>query len=416
MTQARIGMISQWYDPEQGAAAVPGVIARSLVRQGHLVDVVTGFPNYPGGKLYPGYSMRPYARERSGGVTVHRVPFYPSHDSSPVRRAASYLSFAGSASVIALAKLDRVDSVLVHLTPATAAIPAVALKILRRKPYVLHVEDLWPHSVTSSGFLNDTSSRHIGRVLNAYCDSLYRHALVVAVTSPGMADLVASRGISRKKIEFVPNWADEEVFRPVARDPALAGHLGIKTQFTVMYAGNFGKFQSLDTLLGAANLLRQNSRIGFVLAGGGVEDARLRSLVAQRGLSNVQFIGPQPYVDMASVMALGDVLYVGLRDLPLFRMTLPSKLQAALAAGRPIVGSLNGDGAQALRDADAGVVVDPGSMELLAAAILSLSHESDSVLARFGQNGREFYERTYSEAVVARRLSRLLQRAVGRLG
>ena len=178
-----------------------------------------------------------------------------------------------------------------------------------------------------------------------------------------------------------------------------------------MYAGNFGRFQSLETLLGAAELLADRHDIGFVLVGSGVEEERLRRIVVQRGLTNVTFAGPQPYERMASVLALGDVQFVGLQDIPLFEMTLPSKLQAALAAGRPILAALTGDGAQAVIDARAGMVVEPGCPHSLASAIRSLEGLSKSTLAAYGRAGRSFYESTYSELVVASSLSELLDRA-----
>lgn len=409
--KARVGMISQWYDPERGAAAVPGVIARSLLRRGHEVDVVTGFPNYPGGAIYPGYSIRPYRRDFINGATVHRVPYYPSHDSSTLRRAVSYSSFAAGATAVACATLSRTDSVYVHSTPATVALPAQVLKILRRKAFVVHIEDLWPQTVTSSGFMNVQRGVRVARVLDHYCDSVYRQAHSIAVTSPGMADAIAKRGIDEKKIVFLPNWADEDAFRVMPRNQNLASSLGLREGFTVMYAGNLGEFQGLDSLLDAAILLQANSAVSFAFVGAGVREEALREKVRVRGLSNVVFVPPQPFDRMADVLALGDVQFVGLRDIPLFRITLPSKLQATLAAGRPIIGALAGDAAQVVSDAGAGVVVVPEDSRALAGAILSLAKAPTAILEAYGLAGRIYYEKHFSEGVVGDRLSSLLESA-----
>ena len=414
--KAHVGMITQWYDPERGSAAIPGVISRSLIRRGHEVDVVTGFPNYPSGEIYPGYALRLYQRETIGGVNVHRAPLYPSHDSHPVRRAANFLSFAGAASAVAWRRLPTVDVLLVHSSPATAAIPALTVKALRRKPFVVHIQDLWPQTVLSSGFLNESGGLTVERILQRFCDSVYRHADTIAVTAPGMVDLVAGRGVDPRKIAFVPNWADEAAFRPTPPDPDLALALGIVWPFTVMYAGNFGEFQALDVLVDAATLLRDRSDIGFALVGGGVGEARLRSMVTERRLNNVTFVPPQPFDKMAAILALGDVQLVSLQDQPLFRATLPSKLQGVLAAGRPVIGALSGDAADVVCASGAGPVVTPGSAADLAGAIRTACGSSPDMLRARGQAGRAYYVSRFSEQVVGDKLSGLLQEAADRKG
>lgn len=414
--KAHVGMITQWYDPERGAAAVPGIISRSLARRGHEVDVVTGFPNYPSGRIHPGYSLRLYSRESIRGVTVHRAPLYPSHDSRPTRRAANFLSFAAAGSAVAWRKLPPADVLLVHSSPATVAIPALTVKALRGKPFVVHIQDLWPQTVLTSGFLKGSGTSAVEGILHRFCDSVYRHADTIAVTAPGMVDLIAGRGVDPKKIAFVPNWADEDAFRPANADPVLGLQLGIRQPFTVMYAGNFGEFQALDVLIDAATLLRHRSEIGFALVGGGVEEARLRALVIERRLQNVAFVESQPFEMMADILALGDVQLVSLQDQPLFRTTLPSKLQGVLAAGRPIIGALSGDAADVVRASGAGPVVTPGSAAELAHAIRAASESSVDTMRSRGKAAHAYYLSKFSEKVAADRLSSLLQEAADRKG
>lgn len=403
-------MISQWYDPEGSSAALPGVISRALSDQGHDVHVVTGYPNYPGGRVYPGYRIRPYFREEIRGVTVHRAPLYASHDGRASRRAANYLSFASAASVVAVARLPRVDATLVHGTPATAAIPAMALQSVRKTPYVLHVQDLWPQTVTHSGFLPHHASL-VERMLHRYCDMAYRRASLVAVIAPGMATHIADRGVPRAKIRFAPNWADEQVFRPAQKDPVYAASLGIDRDFTVMYAGIFGRYQNLHVLLDAAARLRDRRDIGFALVGGGVEETSLKARVAKEGLDNVTFIPLQPFDEMAEVLALGDAHLVSLQDLPLFRATLPSKLQATMAAARPVIGALVGDAADVVDRSRGGITVAPGSAEEMTAAIVSLAGTSTTERAAIGSRGRDYYLEHYGQAVAATRLAALLLEA-----
>lgn len=411
MRPTRVGMVTQWYDPERGSAAQPGNISRSLVQRGHRVDVVTGFPNYPSGRLYPGYRVRPYQRETLGGVTVHRAPLYPSHDSNPIRRAANYLTFATAASATATKVLGDVGAILVHSTPATVALPAMVVRALRRKPYVLHVQDLWPQTVVSSALVGDGRADGIERILHKFCDAVYRRASTIAVTSPGMAALIAERGVPEDKIVFVPNWADEASFHPAQREPQIADELGIVAPFTVMYAGNFGDFQALDVVVAAADLLRAHADIRFVLVGGGVEEDRLRRMVRERALDNVTFVGQQPFDRMAAILALGDVQLVSLLDVPLFRTTVPSKVQGLLAAGRPVIAAVAGDAAKVVRDSGAGEVVRPGSARDLAEAVLAMREKTPEVRDAHGGAGRAYYLANFSEQVVGDRLSGLLQQA-----
>jgi glycosyltransferase involved in cell wall biosynthesis len=408
-------MITQWYDPEGSSAALPGVISRALVRRGNEVHVLTGFPNYPDGKLLPGYRVRPYQREVIRGVTVHRAPLYPSHDARASRRIANYLSFGAGAAAVGLAKVPRLDAALVHGTPATAAIPALTLKAWRGTPFVFHVQDLWPQTVLNSGFLTGRRAR-VERALHLYCDRVYRAASTVAVISPSMAQHITARGVPEGKIELLPNWADEAAFRPAPKRPDLSSALGITRPFTVMYAGIFGRYQQLSVLLEAAKRLRERHDIGFALVGGGVDEATLRSRQERDGLDNVVFVPLQPFEAMADVLALGDLQLVSLQDLPLYQATLPSKVQATLAAGRPILGAVTGDAAEVVRTSGAGPVVTPGSVDEMAEAIVAVADMTEAERVAMGNRGREFYLERFSEAVVSKRMQELLERAASERG
>lgn len=413
---ASVGLVSQWYDPEQGSAAQAAIIARSITRQGHAVTVVTGHPNYPSGTLYDGYSLKPYQHEIRDGLSVHRSFLYPSHDSRASRRMLNYASFAASASAVALAKLGSVDVSLVHATPATAALPAMALKLLRRKPYVVHVHDLWPDSVINSGFLGDRQQQMVQRVLHRYCDQMYRHASAIAVTSPGMIDRIADRGVPRSKLHFVPNWADETLFTPSPASSAVADGSATRDsdEIVVMYAGNLGPYQDLETVVRAADLLRSNRQVRFVLVGDGVLRRDLERMTESLGLDNVTFAGPRPYQEMPAVMRQGDLHLVTLKDLPLFTTTLPSKLVSTFASGKPILGSLSGDAAALVNRSGAGEVVPPESPAKMAAAIVRFSRLTAEQRQERGAASYRFYQSELNEQTVAARLSGLLEQAARR--
>jgi len=410
----RIGYVTQWYDPEIGAAAVSGSIARALHDRGHSVQVLTGFPNYPGGRIYPGYQLRPYQREVMNGVTVHRAPLYVSHDSNPLRRSSNYLSFAAAATAVGLSTLKEIDVALVYSGPITAAIPAMALRATRGIPFVLLVADMWPQSVTASGFLKESSESSGGRTeqaLHRLCDAVYSRASRIAVTSPGMKDLISERGVPEHKIALVPHWADESHFYPKPTSVELVGERAPRPAFTVMYAGSLGDVQGLDIVVEAANLLRARTDIAFVFVGGGIAEPALRARVSELGLSNVRFLGQQPLERMSEILTLGDVQLITLRDLPVFRATMPSKVQSILASGRPIIGAVAGDAAAALEASGAATLISPGSSIDLAAAVEKFERMERAERERMGVAGRKYYDREFGRPVGGARLENLLQRA-----
>jgi len=408
----KFGFVTHWYDPEVSSASLSGTISRALQRQGDDIRVVTGFPIYPAGRVYPGYRLRPYQREQVRGVDVRRGCIYPSHDRSAIRRMSNYASFAASGSAVAIATLRDRDANLVFCSPATAAAPAMAARAAHGTPYVLHVQDLWPDSVLASGFLPRRVGRSARRFLDGALSRVYEGAHHVAVTSPSMAQTLASRGVAEHKLSVVPNWADEGAFYHAPRDEALGAKLGLTADQIVMYAGNIGQVQGLDTLVQVAARFRHQPGVQFALVGGGVARARLEELSASLGLTNIVFVEPQPFDRMAAVLALGTVQVVSLVGDPLFAMTLPSKLQATLCAGHPVLGILEGDGAELIRRAGAGLTAHPGDVEGATAALRRLL-DNRAGLASIGARGRGYYLEHLSEARGADALLNLLREAAG---
>ncbi len=261
----RILLLTQWFDPEPTFKGM--VFARELVRQGFKVEVLTGFPNYPGGKVYPGYSIKPLQREVIDGVQVTRVPLYPNHDQSVIKRVLNYLSFATSSLVYGLFMVRRVNVIYAYHPPLTVGITASLIRLLRRIPVVYDIQDMWPDTLRVTGMINNPRTLHM---VAAVCKWVCRRVDHIVVLSPGFKRLVAERGVPDAKVEVIYNWADEAALAaPHGQLPACFP--GPK-QFRIVFAGNMGKAQALDAVLDAAALLQaSNSRVCFVLMGGGVE-------------------------------------------------------------------------------------------------------------------------------------------------
>ncbi len=374
------------------------------------MDVLTGIPNYPDGVVAQGYRATRYRREISRGFPVRRAPLFPSHDGSPIRRMVNYLSWATAASLPA-ALADKTDVNLVYASPATATIPAMLARLVRRTPYVMVVQDIWPDSVTRGGFLPPSRALSIiERVLNVFMRAAYAQASAVVVISPGAIALLADRGVPREKLHLSYNWVDEDVFHPSERNPQVRSQLGRGTdEFVVLYAGNLGRAQGLDTAIRALEFAPAS--VTLAIAGDGVEQDELRRLAEDIAPRRVRFLGRRPLAEMSALSAASDAQLVILRDLPLYRTTMPSKVQAILASGSPVLCAVAGDAATVVAEAGAGVAVAPEDPRALGEAMGHLQELSAAERAELGRSGRAYYELEMTEAVGVGRLDRLLFRA-----
>ena len=261
----RVLVLSQYYPPEPDPKI--HALGRDLQTRGHRVRVITGYPNYPQGRIYPGWRQRPWQRTSLDGLDVVRLPLYADHSRSAVRRSLNYLSFAASASVLApFLSGPGADAMWVYSAPLTIGIPAWWTGAWRGIPFVFNIHDMWPETVAATGILHEG---RIVRLLERLGRFIYRTAAAVTVVSPGFRRLLIAKGVPEDKVHFIANWADEEIYHPVPRDEGLAARHGLAGRFNVVYGGNIGAAQALETLLEAAARLRDLPRVQFVLIGEG---------------------------------------------------------------------------------------------------------------------------------------------------
>ena len=403
----RILFLQQWFEPEPTFKGM--AFAKQLVKQGHEVEVLTGFPNYPEGKLYPGYSLRWRRRETVDGISIIRVPLSPNHDSSPGRRVLNYVSFAVAAAILGPFLVKKADVVYAYHPPGTVGLPAMALKILRRMPFVLDINDLWPDSLPATGMLTNRTLLHC---VGLWCKLMYRSADRIVIGSPGMKNLLRERGVPEDKVSLIHNWVDEdkvalaEQDRSDGREPQMEGH------FNIVFAGNMGPAQSLDAVLEAASLVGGSVPTAqFVFIGGGIDVERLRRKAEEMRLGNVLFLPRRPMSQIGSVLSAASILIVHLRDDPLFEVTLPSKTQAYLAAGRPILMAVRGDAAQLLETAGGGISCMPEDAESIANAVERLAEMSEAERDAMGKRGAEYYRNELSLRIGSRRFEKVFELA-----
>lgn len=382
----RILLLTQWFDPEPTFKGL--VFAQKLQELGHEVEVVTGFPNYLEGKIYDGYRQSWCQRETIKGVRVARVPLYASHDSSAFKRLLNYFSFALTSCLYGIFMARKADVIYVYHPPMTVGLSGALIGWFRRTPFVYDIQDLWPDTLKATGMIGNP---RILQVAGAVCNWIYRRASHIVVLSPGFRTLLAERGVPEKKMSLIYNWCDEAGLQvPLEAASDLSFMDG---RFNVVFAGNMGKAQALESVIHAAKLVAlEDSHVQFVLVGGGVEVENLKALCASQGVQNLRFVPRMPMKEVGAVLARADALLVHLKDDPLFSITIPSKTQAYLAVGRPVVMAVRGDAADLVLEAKAGVVALPENPDSLAQGVLRLARLPAHERETMGQNAARFYQ------------------------
>jgi len=374
-------LLSLWYYPEP--VAKPYDLAVGLVKEGYQVTVITGYPNYPQGKIYDGYRMRLWQRELVDGVTVLRVPFVIDRSGSGIRRMISYFSFTFMA-VLASLSISRVNAVWTY----QIGLPGIFVKWLKRIPWAHEVQDLWPDWAQTA----DMGLRPWWFGILARQEKLiYRVADAIITISNGFKRILQARDVPASKVQIFPNWANEENFRPVDRNMALANREGLTDCFNIMYGGNIGIAQALHVVLDAAEILSDLPDVQFVFIGDGVERARLEEAARQRGLNNVCFLGGRPQSEIAAYFAWADVLFIHLMHSPEYEITIPSKTYSYLACGRPIIAAADGDVADLIREIEAGFVCPPEDAGALAATIRKFFLMPETEREAMGKRGRQAF-------------------------
>ncbi|WP_445780249.1 glycosyltransferase family 4 protein [Shewanella sp.] len=382
-------VLSQYFWPESFRI---NEVARSLREKGVEVGVLTGKPNYPGGSVFPGYKAAGYMHETHQGMDIHRVPLFP-RGRGRVRLAINYLSFIASGLLCAPWRLrgKHFDAVFVYApSPILQAIPAIIIGKIKRCPVVLWVQDLWPESLSATGHVRN---RVLLKTLEWVVRGIYRQCDMLLVQSRAFEAPVRALA-GRTPVLYYPNSVGDEFSQPAGKAPPAVE--GMDEGFSVMFAGNIGSAQAVETILEAAAILREQPDIHFVVLGEGSRRAWMRAEAERMALVNLHLPGNFPVETMPALMQKASVLLVTLADHPIFRLTIPSKINAYMAAGRPIIACLNGAGAEIVKDANAGVTVPAEDASALAQAVKGLYAMQTHERLEMGARGRKYYEEHFS--------------------
>lgn len=401
-------IVTQYFWPETFAI---NKIVELLAAQGIRVTILTGKPNYPGGNVFPGYRAWGVSREPCKDASIVRIPIFPRGQKSRWRLALNYLSFVMSGLLFGpwLLRQTRFDAVFVYApSPILQALPAILLARLRKVPLVVWVQDLWPESLSATGHLD---TPWILAIVARVVRCIYRASDRILVQSRAFIPPVAALTDKPGKIHYFPNPAIIDAGgQPSERAARLVQDL--QQNFCVVFAGNLGAAQGLETIVEAARLLLPHPNIRIVLVGSGSRDEWLAQQRDAHGLSNLVLAGRFDPSDMPAIFNAASALLVTLKPDAAFTLTIPSKLQSYLAAARPIVAALDGEGAKVVEEAGAGFHSAAGDGAALALSIQSMAELSTDKREEMGSNACAYFEENFSPELLIQELKAHLAQAI----
>ena len=403
----RVLILSQYYYPE--GVPKPHELAEELAANGHEVSVLTGFPHYPGGKLAEGYRLGLILREKIRNIPVLRLFELPYHSTNALLRMANYLSFMISAPFGAFLT-PKVDVIYVWHPPQTIGVAAWLVSKIKRAPFVYDVQDIWGHFTVLSGMVREGSlAIKIIRWLEKFVSRRADHLIVQ--TEAGREYFV-ERGVARENISILPHWIDEKMFSESGAEERsiLREQMGWQNKFVVLFAGNLGIVQGLDSVIEAArNIPNGNAKIVFV--GDGTDKPRLQKMADEFNVGDkIQFVDRQPIERMPAFMAAADALLISLKKSELTKYVVPSKTVAYLASGKPILMAAGGASEDLIKQAEAGITVEPENAAELASAIEQMRQMPPEELNKFGACGRDFLVKNLSKRKVIADYEELLRK------
>ena len=365
-------------------------VAFELVRRGYDVTVLTAIPDYPGGKFFEGYGFFRKRKETVNGVKVIRAFIIPRGNGGVVRLFLNYLSYFISSLLVSLrlGLFGNFDRVIIHETsPVMIGVPAVVVKKLQKAPLYFWVLDLWPESLQAAGGVNNPWVLGFFRRMTTW---IYRHSDKILMSSKGFESSILEKGDYADKLIYFPNWADK----------ALDGHSNfilpsLPDGFIAMFAGNMGEAQDFDHIMSAALMLKDNHHIHFVFVGDGRKRVWVESFCEEHDLkATVHWVGRHPVETMPSFFEKADVMLMTLKDVNIFNLTAPAKLQAYMSASKPILAMMNGEGPRIVAEARCGRCVPAADAEGLAKALLEMAQMDKSELIEMGRRGK-VYQQTH---------------------
>lgn len=399
----KILIVTQYFWPENFKI---NSLALDLKKRGHDVVVLTGLPNYPEGKIYSGYSFFNNRSENWNGIKIYRSKLIPRSQSGAVRLLLNYVSFAFFASIKVFSIKEAFDKILVYEpSPITVGIPAIIAKKVLKADIYFWVQDLWPESLTDAGGIKNKVILNLSENLTKY---IYDHSRVILIQSKAFRKYIENQGVNGNKIHYFPN-PTESFYKVEPQSGSLK--INFPKGFNILFAGNIGEAQSFETLVEAALLLKKK---GYPIYWNIIGDGRQKNYYQQKVIEynlqdNFIFYGSFPPEEMPKLFTCVDVLLVSLKKSKIFSLTIPSKMQSYLACGKPILGSIDGEGGRIIMEANAGFACEAEDSFCLSEALIKLYNMSPDDRNALGSNARRYFEAEFDNEILLDNLETILK-------
>jgi len=398
----KIIIVSQYYWPENFRI---NDFADGLIEKGHEISVLTGIPNYPGGRFHNGWKWWGRKHEVYKGINIYRSLLFPRGSGNNFMLAINYISFAVFASIRALFLRGKFDLIFVYEpSPITVGLPAIVIKKLKKLPIYFWVTDLWPESIISAG---NSKSVLISKLLNPLVKFIYKQSDKILVSSRGFINSIIDKGVSIQKIEYFPYWA-ESIFKPVKNEEYLLGKIP-NNSFKIMFAGNIGEAQDFPSILEAARLLRKNQDIHWIILGDGRKKEWVQSRIVDLKLEdNFHLLGSYPLKEMPKFYSQADTMLLALKKEHIFSITIPAKVQSYMACGKPILAMIDGESANIIDEGYSGLTCPAENPSGLAENVLKMKAMRElGTLHEIGTNAREYYTNNFERSFLLNKAEEL---------
>lgn len=391
-------IVSQYFSPEN----LPiNYVAKLLVQNGNSVEILTGKPNYPKGEFYEGFNFFSRIKSIEDDIKIYRLPIIPRGKRfRSIGLSMNYLSFVVSGCILApiILRKKKYDAILVYAnSPITKTIPAILIGKIKKIPVILWVQDLWPESFIASGY---KLPPFITNIIKSIVNVIYKNVDLILGQSKSFAKkIIEENDFEKKKVGYLPNTIDSIFLSKPSSKSLLPNDLiDIKDNFNILFTGNLGEAQSVETILRAAKKLdlHPSNRVNFILVGGGSKFEFICSEIKKEKIKNIFMLGQYPIEMMPVFIEFCDALLITLKKDETFKLTIPNKLQSYLASGKAVLGCIDGEGASVIKEAGAGLVSKAEDYISLSEKAFKLSNMPQEELVRFGRNGRKYFQDNFS--------------------
>ena len=402
----KILIVTQYFWPENFRI---NDLADRLSEKNHDITIITGIPNYPYGKFFDGYNFFSFGKTQVNKNKLIRFPLIPRFSGKWWQLLLNYFSFAFFSSLAPFfISKDSYDIIFVYEpSPITVGIPAIIIKKIKKIPIVFWVQDLWPESIEAVDIVN---SKKVISLLRQLVKFIYKHCDLILVQSKGFIESVDEKNKKNNPIKYIPNWA-EKFYVPRSKTAEIEKEIDT-VDFIIMFAGNIGSAQSIDTIVNSAKILKDES-IKWVIIGSGRKKSLFEKKVLELDLeSKFKFLDQKPANEMPYYFAHADVLLVTLLSKKIFSYTIPGKIQSYLACGKPILAALDGEGAKIIFESKSGIVVDAEDSQSLSRAVIKMKNMSANELDQLGNNGLNFYRKNFERDLIIDKIELLLKEQI----